>query len=78
MLERNLRGGDVEKLRTKKEVRKDVKEQAEEIMYFEASMSNIDKATKALAERLESLYYAGYNDGMDYAVNNPDKLGASY
>jgi RNA processing factor Prp31 len=77
-LERNLRGGDVEKLRTKKEVRKDVKEQAEEIMYFEASMSNIDKATKALAERLESLYYAGYNDGMDYAVNNPDKLGASY
>ena len=78
MLERNLRGGDVEKLRTKKEVRKDEKEQAEEIMYFEASMSNIDKATKALAERLESLYYAGYNDGMDYAVNNPDKLGASY
>jgi RNA processing factor Prp31 len=78
LLERNLRGGDVEKLRTKKEVRKDVKEQAEEIMYFEASMSNIDKATKALAERLESLYYAGYNDGMDYAVNNPDKLGASY
>ena len=78
MLERNLRGGDVEKLRTKKEVRKDVKEQAEEIMYFEASMSNIDKATKALAERLESLYYAGYDDGLDYAVNNPDKLGASY
>lgn len=78
MLERNLRGGDVEKLRTKKQVRKDVKEQAEEIMYFEASMSNIDKATKVLAERLESLYYAGYDDGMDYAVNNPDKLGASY
>jgi len=78
LLERNLRGGDVEKLRTKKEVRKDVKEQAEEIMYFEASMPDIDKATKMLAERLESLYYAGYNDGMDYAVNNPDKLGASY
>jgi RNA processing factor Prp31 len=65
-------------MRTKKQVRKDVKEQAEEIMYFEASMSNIDKATKVLAERLESLYYAGYNDGVDYAVNNPDKLGASY
>jgi RNA processing factor Prp31 len=78
LLERNLRGGDVEKLRTKKEVRKDVKDQAEQIMYFEASMPNIDKATKALAERLESLYYAGYDDGMDYAVNNPDKLGASY
>ncbi len=65
-------------MRTKKQVRKDVKEQAEEIMYFEASMSNIDKATKVLAERLESLYYAGYDDGVDYAVNNPDKLGASY
>jgi RNA processing factor Prp31 len=65
-------------MRTKKQVRKDVKEQAEEIMYFEASMSSIDKATKVLAERLESLYYAGYNDGVDYAVNNPDKLGASY
>jgi RNA processing factor Prp31 len=65
-------------MRTKKEVRKDVKEQAEEIMYFEASMSNIDKATKVLAERLESLYYAGYNDGVDYAVKHPDKLGASY
>jgi RNA processing factor Prp31 len=65
-------------MRTKRQVRKDVKEQAEEIMYFEASMSSIDKATKVLAERLESLYYAGYNDGVDYAVNNPDKLGASY
>jgi uncharacterized UPF0160 family protein len=65
-------------MRTKKQVRKDVKEQAEEIMYFEASMANMDKAVKVLAERLESLYYAGYDDGMDYAVNNPDKLGASY
>jgi hypothetical protein len=65
-------------MRTKKQVRKDVKEQAEEIMYFEASMSNMDNAVKALAERLESLYYAGYDDGMEYAVNNPDKVGASY
>jgi hypothetical protein len=47
-------------------------------MYFEASMSNMDNAVKALAERLESLYYAGYDDGMEYAVNNPDKVGASY
>ena len=65
-------------MRTKKQVRKDVKDQAEQIMYCEASMSDIDKATKVLAERLESLYYAGYDDGLDYAVNNPDKLGASY
>ena len=65
-------------MRTKRQVRKDVKEQAEEIMYFEASMSSMDKAVKMLAERLESLYYAGYDDGMEYAVKNPDKLGASY
>jgi hypothetical protein len=65
-------------MRTKRQVRKEVKEQAEEIMYFEASMASMDKAVKVLAERLESLYYAGYDDGMDYAVNNPDKLGASY
>ena len=52
-------------MRTKKEVRRDVKDQAEQIMYFEASMPNMDKATKMLAERLESLYYAGYNDAID-------------
>ena len=34
-------------------------------MYFEASMPDMDKATKMLAERLESLYYAGYNDATD-------------
>ena len=52
-------------MRTKKEIRRDVREQAEQIMYFEASMSDIDKATKMLAERLESIYYAGYNDCED-------------
>jgi RNA processing factor Prp31 len=52
-------------VRTKKEIRRDVKDQAEQIMYFEASMPDIDKATKMLAERLESLYYAGYNDATD-------------
>jgi RNA processing factor Prp31 len=52
-------------VRTKKEIRRDVREQAEQIMYFEASMSDIDKATKMLAERLESIYYAGYHDCED-------------
>jgi hypothetical protein len=52
-------------VRTKKEIRRDVKDQAEQIMYFEASMPDINKATKMLAERLESLYYAGYNDATD-------------
>jgi RNA processing factor Prp31 len=50
-------------VRTK--IRRDVREQAEQIMYFEASMSDIDKATKMLAERLESIYYAGYHDCED-------------
>jgi hypothetical protein len=52
-------------VRTKKEIRRDVRDQAEQIMYFEASMPDINKATKMLAERLESLYYAGYNDATD-------------
>ena len=65
-------------MRTKKQIRKDIKDQAEQIMYFEASMPDIAKATKMLVERLESIYYAGYDDGVDYAVNNPDELGASY
>ena len=52
-------------MRTKKEIRKDIKDQAEQIMYFEASMPDIDKATKMLAERLESIYYAGYHDCED-------------
>jgi RNA processing factor Prp31 len=52
-------------VRTKKEIRIDVREQAEQIMYFEASMPDIDKATKMLAERLESIYYAGYHDCED-------------
>ena len=52
-------------MRTKKEIRKDIKDQAEQIMYFEASMPDINKATKMLAERLESIYYAGYHDCED-------------
>jgi RNA processing factor Prp31 len=52
-------------VRTKQEIRRDVKDQAEQIMYFEASMSDIDKATKMLAERLESIYNAGYEDATD-------------
>jgi RNA processing factor Prp31 len=64
-------------MRTKKQIRKEIKDQAEQIMYFEASMDNMDKATKLLIERLESLYYAGYDDGMEAAANSDD-LGAAY
>ena len=40
----------------------DIKEQADQIMYFEASMPNIDNATKMLVERLSAIYMAGYDD----------------
>lgn len=51
-------------MRTKKEIREDIKEQAEEIMYFEASMSNENNAVKMLTERLEEIYRAGYEAGV--------------
>jgi len=40
----------------------DIKDQADQIMYFEASMPNIDSATKMLVERLSAIYMAGYED----------------
>jgi RNA processing factor Prp31 len=63
-------------MRTKRQVRKEVKEQAEEIMYFEASMHNIDQAIKVLAERLESLYYAGFEDATDKLTKKRNQVNA--
>jgi hypothetical protein len=40
----------------------DIKDQADQIMYFEASMPNIDNATNMLVERLSAIYMAGYDD----------------
>ena len=50
------------KIETK--VQEELKEQAQEIMYFEASMSNETDAVKMLTERLEEIYRAGYRAGV--------------
>jgi hypothetical protein len=44
------------------EVLEDIKDQADQIMYFEASMPNIEKATAMLVERLTAIYVAGYDN----------------
>ena len=64
----------------KKELRalkEELSDQASQILYFEAAMSDEKKALKALLERLDTIYWTGYNQGMDDAVNSDD-LGSSY
>jgi len=51
-------------MKIKRKVQKELKEQAQEIMYFEASMSNENNAVKMLTERLEEIYRAGYEAGV--------------
>jgi hypothetical protein len=46
-------------MKIKKKVRKQLKEQASQILYFEASMSDEDEAFDALLERLTYIYQAG-------------------
>jgi hypothetical protein len=56
----------------------ELKDQASQLIYFEAAIANESAAVKAVFARLKEIYNTGYNDGMDYAVNNPNKLGAAY
>ena len=44
------------------DVLEDIKDQASQIMYFEASMPNMDKALEMLVERLSAIYQAGYDN----------------
>jgi hypothetical protein len=60
-----------------KALKEELTDQAWQILYFESAMSNEDKAHKALLERLDSIYWTGYNQGMEDAVNDDD-LGSSY
>ena len=57
----------------KRKVRAELKDQASQLIYFEAAMANESAAVKAVFARLEEIYASGYNAGMEYAVNNPDK-----
>jgi hypothetical protein len=61
----------------KTKLKKELKDQASQIFYFEAAMSDENKALKLLLDRLDSIYWTGYNQGMEDAVNSND-LGSAY
>ena len=48
-------------MKISKEIMEDLEDQASQILYFEASMSDEDEAFKALKKRLVSIYKAGVN-----------------
>jgi hypothetical protein len=60
-----------------KALKEELEDQASQILYFEASIADEDKALKELADRLDSIYWTGYNQGMEDAVNDDD-LGGAY
>jgi hypothetical protein len=50
-------------MKLSKEVKEDLQDQADQIIYFEAAMSNEDKAAKAVYERLVEIYKVAYEAG---------------
>lgn len=60
-----------------KALKEELEDQASQILYFEASISDEDKALKELAERLDTIWWNGYNQGIEDAVNSDD-LGSAY
>jgi len=45
------------------EVKEELMDQANQIIYFESAMSNEDKATKAVYERLVEIYKVAFKEG---------------
>jgi hypothetical protein len=52
------------KVKLSKDIKDDLADQAGQIIYFEAAMSNEDEATKAVLERITEIYKAGYEHGL--------------
>ena len=52
------------KVKISKEHKEELKDQADQIIYFEAAMPNIDKAAKAVYERLVEIYKVAYEAGV--------------
>ena len=50
-------------MKLSKEVKEDLQDQADQIIYFEAAMSNEDKAAKAVYKRLVEIYKVAYEAG---------------
>jgi hypothetical protein len=45
------------------EVKEDLQDQADQIIYFEAAMSNEDEAAKAVYKRLVEIYKVAFKEG---------------
>ena len=50
-------------MKLSKEIKEDLQDQADQIIYFEAAMSSEDKASKSVYQRLVEIYKVGYNNG---------------
>jgi hypothetical protein len=46
------------------EVKEDLQDQADQIIYFESAMSSEDKASKAVYQRLVEIYKVAYEAGV--------------
>ncbi len=53
------------KIKISKEHKEELQDQADQIVYFEAAMSNEDKASKAVYERLVEIYKVAYEAGAN-------------
>ena len=47
------------------EVKEDLQDQADQIIYFESAMSNEDKAIKGVTKRLVEIYKVAYEAGVN-------------
>ena len=53
------------KIKISKEHKEDLKDQASQIIYFEAAMSDEDEAYKGTLERLTEIYKVAYEAGVN-------------
>jgi hypothetical protein len=50
-------------MKMSKEIKEDLQDQADQIIYFESAMSSEDKAAKAVYSRLVEIYKVAYEAG---------------
>ena len=52
-------------MKISKSIMEDLEDQASQIIYFESAMSNEDKASKAVLERIVEIYKVAYEAGAN-------------
>ena len=52
-------------MKLSKDIKEGFQDQADQIIYFESAMSNEDKASKAVYERLTEIYKVAYEAGVN-------------